>query len=378
MAICKENVMAKRKNLLKRGNVWYVRARVKGEIIYQSLATGDANIAATRAREIIAKAKAGRFDILDQTSAHNKFASLDDVAAIYERAARRRDLRERTVNENISALFRVLGAERGTGASTTLLTAKAVNDYIDSQLASRDDERARRSLASTLTQARSVFARWTVEDYRSLKLPDLSEFMAAGRLRKPPVHYRMPSEELRKSTLQAGRKLFASESEDERNLYTAFLLCFDLGLRSSEAVALKWDWFRKDDSGNIMLDIIRRPGYRPKGRERTIPVGVDVWTHLLARKLAQDEGEYCLPGGNPTNRSNLIKRDLAAWMRKQGWSAESYPKAAHELRKLAGARWYTELGAEVAQTWLGHVDVATTCRYYATLTRQPKALPMAT
>ena len=105
-------------------------------------------------------------------------------------------------------------------------------------------------------------------------------------------------------------------------------------------------------------------------------MGPDVWTHLLAQKLAQDDDGFCLPGGNVTNRTNLIKREMAAWMRKLGWSASAYPKAAHELRKLAGARWYTELGAEVAQTWLGDVDIATTCRYYATLTRQPKALPM--
>jgi integrase len=57
-----------------------------------------------------------------------------------------------------------------------------------------------------------------------------------------------------------------------------------------------------------------------------------------------------------------------------GWDRNEYPKAAHELRKLMGSRWYTELGAEVAQEWLGHESVATTCSFYTALRRQPRAL----
>ena len=41
-------------------------------------------------------------------------------------------------------------------------------------------------------------------------------------------------------------------------------------------------------------------------------------------------------------------------MRTLGWHAETYLKVAHELLKLLGSRWYTELGAEAAQSWLGH------------------------
>ena len=85
---------------------------------------------------------------------------------------------------------------------------------------------------------------------------------------------------------------------------------------------------------------------------------------------------YVLAGGNPSAREDLVKRRFAKWMRDLGWDVEMFPKAAHELRKLIGSRWYTELGAEVAQSWLGHKDISTTCRFYTALDRQPDALPM--
>jgi cobalamin biosynthesis Co2+ chelatase CbiK len=43
---------------------------------------------------------------------------------------------------------------------------------------------------------------------------------------------------------------------------------------------------------------------------------------------------------------------------------------AAELRKLAGSRWYTDLGAERAAALLGHGNVAVTCQFYAALDRK--------
>ena len=99
-----------------------------------------------------------------------------------------------------------------------------------------------------------------------------------------------------------------------------------------------------------------------------MPVHPDLWAMLQALK---GEGEYLIEAKHATERSDVVVRDLAAWMRGLGWKTG---KAAHELRKIRGSEWYTRLGAEVAQTWLGHMDVATTCRYYATLTKQPAPL----
>jgi len=122
------------------------------------------------------------------------------------------------------------------------------------------------------------------------------------------------------------------------------------------------------------MDVIKRPDFQPKGKDRIVPVSAAVYEHLAA--LHRPGDDYIVSGGSPRARENLIKRDFAGWMRELGWDAEQYPKAAHELRKLIGSRWYTERGAEVAQNWLGHADITTTCRFYATLSRQPDPLEM--
>jgi integrase len=121
----------------------------------------------------------------------------------------------------------------------------------------------------------------------------------------------------------------------------------------------------------MVLDIVRREleGFAPKGRDRSLPVHPDLWVALEALR---GETEYLVDAGTFSERQDVVMRELAAWMTGIGWRTE---KKAHELRKLRGSEWYTKLGAEVAQTWLGHMDVAMTCRYYATLTRQPA--PMA-
>jgi hypothetical protein len=51
-------------------------------------------------------------------------------------------------------------------------------------------------------------------------------------------------------------------------------------------------------------------------------------------------------------------------MRKLGWDSKTYVKAAHELRKLAGSRWYTVASLEWAAKWLGDTP-AVVAHYYA-------------
>jgi hypothetical protein len=54
-------------------------------------------------------------------------------------------------------------------------------------------------------------------------------------------------------------------------------------------------------------------------------------------------------------------------MRGIGWSRLKYPKAAHELRKLAGSMWYTKAGLQWAASWLGDTP-ETVYHYYADAT----------
>jgi len=96
-----------------------------------------------------------------------------------------------------------------------------------------------------------------------------------------------------------------------------------------------------------------------------VPVDAGLLDEL--RELSASCDGFVLPGESAHARQALVQRQFAGWMRRIGWDRREYPKAAHELRKLCGSRWFTELGPAVAQEWLGHKSVATTCAHYARL-----------
>jgi integrase len=136
-----------------------------------------------------------------------------------------------------------------------------------------------------------------------------------------------------------------------------------LGLRPGEAIAARWDWIETDDAWHRYLHITRRPDWQAKNcKARRIPLSADLWDQLQAYRV--DGAHNILPGPHVTARAKLVKRDLAAWMRGIGWDRRKYPKAAHELRKLAGSMWYTQAGLQWATTWLGDTP-ETVYHYYA-------------
>ena len=361
----------KQKNLLLRHGVWYLRIESHGRAILRSLKTPNKEVAESRARAMIAMIRGEHWKELDRVKSKGGVVSITDITAKFKEAARIRGLGAHSIVGYLSALRTILekGGIESENVSSAVLTRELVEKYVAAVvLKPGNEQRHRRTARSTLRQARAIFSRWAMEQYRGMTLPDLSGFLQADSGRATPVSYRLPPKPLIDETLKAGRKL----ADDKPHLYVAFLLCYDLGLRAIEAVACRWDWFREVD-GRRYLDIIKRANFSPKGRERSVPVSAEVWEHLGKYGA---KGEWVMPGKMLTDRNDIVRRDFADWMRSIGWDPETYPKAAHELRKLIGSRWYTERGAEVAQTWLGHKDISTTCRYYATLTRQPEPLSM--
>ena len=365
-------------NLTKRAGVYYLRAMVQGKRYLRSLDTGDKTTAQGRARQMLGLLRAKRFDILDQMRARTDYATIGEICAAFSDAAVLQDLRARTIEDYKGALRVVI--QEVTGKSNvetlpaTVLTADLVRTFATKRAKAVTgdallEDRARTSSRSTLRQARSIFSRWARENYQALKLPDLTGFLQATSGRAPAKYYVTPPQDLRERTIAGGRALRDSNPE----LYVAFVLCYDMALRAGEAQAARWDWIRTDTDGRQYLDLVKRPDFQPKGRERSVLIGDETWRELQASR--RNGTDYILPGAHKTARRKLVSVTLADWMRDQGWDARTYPKAAHELRKLMGSRWYTERGAEVAQTWLGHKDIATTCQYYATLDHAPAALP---
>ena len=362
------------KNLQNRNGVWYVRAKVHGKMVYEALDTGDVKVAAPRARMKLRLAREQKWDLLEDTRIKLNYATLAEVLQVYKTAGFVRGVRVNTLRNNANMLKRVIavGAEADMETcSTQILSADLVRDYVRRMITAVDqDEKDMqgRNVASILTQSRAVFAPWAMEQYEQakLKLPNMTGFRTAGRIKVQQKKYHLPPQKLIDGTLKAGRELLKKNPA----LCAVFVLCYDVAMRAGEAVAAKWDWIRTTD-GKHFMEIHRDGDFQPKGADRSVPISQEVFDLL---QTLRGDTEYILPGEHMTARHNLVGREFAAWMREIGWG--EYQKAAHELRKLMGSRWYTERGAEVAQKWLGHESVATTCTYYADLTKQPEPLAM--
>lgn len=366
--------MAKSSHVWKRGAVYYFRAVIQGKLISRAIGPVSKEAAVRIARDLFRSEHEKRWAILEQNKLKDTFASLGDLFAAYRAAAKLKgEPQPSTVEGNIWAVSRIVRTQAGAEAavdalSTSILSEQLVEGFLDSMLAGKVgdmllEDRARRTVRSTLLQARSLFAKPMRKSYRHLCLPDLAGFLEADVGKTPMKRYQLPPKTLRVRTAAEGAALKVKAP----NLYAAYLLCYHLGLRSSEAVMARWDWIETTEQGKHYIHIIRRPaeGFSPKGYEGTVPVPEAVWHDLQFLRNSADP--YILPGGAKTNRKNLIGRELSAWMRGIGWDKETYPKAAHELRKLIGSMWYKRFGVEGARERLRHANMQTTLDYYAHL-----------
>ena len=364
------------RNLFKRGRVWYVRATVNGKRISQSLQTTQIAEARSRAKKIIAAARAEKWDLLNQLQARKivRVPTIREICSAYETLAAARRLkhgspRPDTVTGNVNQLINVVGAVHGRDCACTLscsvLTRKLLDSYAEGflSLCEPDNlalERGRLTVYSTIQQAKGVLVSWALREYREcgLGLPDLDEFLEYQPVAKPDLKYKFPPVELVEKTQRCGNWLRGTEPE----LYLAYLLCHDLGLRSGAASAARWDWIQEFE-GAYYMHVQTREDWNTKSRNYRVRLAPLTWTCL--QDVRQSE-PFILPGDTPAARRNLVERDLAKWMREIGWDRETYSKAAHELRKLAGARWYTHHGLEVAAEWLGD-NPETVYKFYADL-----------
>jgi integrase len=365
------------RNLQKRHGVYYIRATVRGCRIYQSLDTGDQAVAKARARIILDHAQGQRWEDVEALKSRRPMATIGDVCAVYlDLAARHRaetgKPRASTAAGYVAQLQKLVAFVHDGKAKdhpVSVLTRALLKDYTQRFVESYPEdaaarERARRTAAGTIRNARAVFARWALRDMEDrLELPNLSEFLKCETVRAQKNKYRFPPRDLVDATLAGARALEA----DSPALFGVFLLCYYLGMRAKEAAGATWGWIREDGDKRLM-QIMRRADFEPKSRDRAVPMGRQVYERLVA--LRRDGDEFMLPGGSPRARRDLVTRQFAAWMRSIGWTRAEYPKAAHELRKLIGSEWYTRYGVEVAADWLGDT-LQVTWDYYADLKRHP-------
>jgi len=363
------------RNLKVREGKYYWRETIKGRKYFESLHvpyTGrkaEEKEAVARMQEKQKLARTEQFDRLDDTRVKVGYATIGAIIKQYEAAAAAYGLADSSRKKAVNSLKFIITTATGhysDDLSSTVLTGKLVRDYRDAVLAGRTDlDTARRTIASTLRNARAVFAGWTHDEYRKLKLPDLTDFKKGAANRTHIKQYVLPPQDLIDRTIKAGRQLL---QDGKTGLAAMFLLTYDCALRSTEAQLATRDWI-----GDGWIEVRAGKTWNARRVGRKIPLNKETQAEL--ESLLRQNEEYILPGKHMTERKTLAEREFSEWMRGLGWTREQYPKTAHELRKLKGSRWYTDQGPHIAQTLLGHVSVATTCKLYATLDKLPEALP---
>lgn len=290
----------------------------------------------------------------------SEFPSLRQVADAYlamvpGRYATKGTPNPRTAQGNIWKIGIVLAEGNGVKDGMDLrlgpdvISAKTVERFILGRLANCADpleqKRARVTAASTLVGARSLFASWTRSRYldAGILIPKNVDEFCEGVTPMKPDHYRTPPEELTRTTLERAAQLPAQER-------AMFILCYNFGLRRSEAQAAKWDWKESYlETQAIRIDVREDYAGSKNKKSRRVPATLDVWAELEAMR----DGDYIIPGApRPIDRIHVAAR-LSKWMRSVGWDEKHYKKTLHELRKIAGSTWCQKANIQRAAEWLG-------------------------
>jgi integrase len=354
--------------IVKRDGVWYWREQVRGKRYFQSLDTGDQSEARKRARMKAEAVKGGQWDVLRQTLLRSDVTSVgamcDAYMEIVARIGRPRSMRTRL--GNVACLLRVVsvGGEVADprSASAAVLTGRLAARYAERVLAAAEpggEDSARRTIASVLRQARSVVLPALDSDYRDagVVLPQcIQDWRTRRVVDAPRVTWLRPTLEVERALVTAAATLPAEHPD----LWCAWMLAWDLGLRPDEVAEAGPDWLEERD-GRWWMHVCDRPHWRAKGTEGYVPVSEDVRA-ALAAAIAPGAAWY-VPGASHNARRNRVVLGLAQWMRAHGWPAERR-ECAHELRKMRIDTWARSFGIAVASAWARHASIAVTATHY--------------
>ena len=357
------------KNLVLRDGRYYLDATIKRRRYLRRIPQATLGEARAHAAAMIRALRQGGESAItrmrEESPAIGSLINHYRTVAEYRRAEK--DSPSIKTSENcIGSLNIILREVHGTESTEKLNCGVLTEDLIRKFMHRRVEaagpdmiarQRARLSAASTINQARAIFARWALEYYRTRIHLDVERFLRFSGAERVTKTYQRPPEEL----IQATHAAAATLAEKNPPLYLCYLLTYGLGLRAGEAAALQWSWFFQE-SGRTFLRIELREGWKMKGRAHTVPCSEAAWKYLTDHKT---DPIHVLPGASPTARRNLIGKTFAKWIRSVGWDPSKYSKCAHELRKLFGSQVYAVHGPAWAAEWIGHADVRTTRTYYA-------------
>lgn len=379
---------------------WSVRLQHLGRREAFALASTNASVAATKAKEIAAFLEANGWDATLAKFKPSQIAKAEicTVGEFLSDVAKRSHLKPMTVRRYAVKLRKMVSDIAGLEAGLKGRAKRAKYDYVNggrkAWLAKVDNQdlsiltpesisvwrnryvakagsdpvarkSAERSAASYMRCARALF---TPEVVASLRVKTPPNPFSGLKLRDPgPQRYHsdVGPEWL---LACAERELRTTHSQQ----YLALFLCLWAGLRRKEADLLTW---AQVDSQQQQIHIRRTRYFEPKTEEsqRTVDLSHSACTAILAYKT-DSSSEFVMDGGEPNPaatydyyRCDPTWRSLNAWLRAKG---VRHRKAIHSLRKESGSLVASSHGIEAARHHLGHRDIRTTSAHYVAKKRR--------
>ena len=354
----------------KGRNLYYVKFRYQRKQYFRSLDTDRETVAEKRANHLYKTITSGIWEDAEKLRLKQDYASLGDIA---DRYLLKTDIR--SAKENVNALYRIARAGRGENFDSRTVKVSELNSsmwdlFVESlRIKARErqlegDEWALRRVAitanSALRMARSIFSKKMLSVYKDLKLPLKVPFEGILLLPEPDVRYQ-PLTQDKVVKMEEAAKLL---KEENSALWLAYILLSRLGMRNSEIKAAKWNWIVDGSNGPVMA-VIERADFRPKAKERFIPIAPTLLVEM--EKFKRKPEDHIIDSLTDSQREVIIYRGLSAFVKRFLGEDRRSVKTAYELRKHVGSIIATRDGMMAAQDYLGHSTPATTAKYYATL-----------
>jgi len=240
---------------------------------------------------------------------------------------------------------------------------------------SLDRERVQRTIKTVIARARALFCEKSpVVDnlicpvkgiYNSIRLPDsLDDFRKVFIFKTPaaPAYEYPEVDEL--SDLWGGMIQLKS---DQPEVYKAFKLACDTGLRLNELRFLMWSQIRQMPQ---MVQITVKDngvnGGTKSRKPRKVKLSRSLFDELVEMKSSNT---YVIGGGHEFRQWHLGKA-VTAWMRSTGWHRR---QSIHEMRKWFGAQVALKTNSLIdVMRILGHASYRTTQGTYEAMVDYPE------
>lgn len=339
----------------------YAEFQVRNKRYQWSTRTSDPIKAAERANEYMQRVIDGQMGLVRKMTTTDTHPTIQQVLDYYEQHAV--DVKPASRACCRCALLRMLKASKlQTCRSIDVLTDTTWQTYRQRMIAGKDGDAlnsAKRTANSTMRQAKSIFARPMMRQYRNhfKIMPDMSAFLEMEYLRAPHPGFKAVSPDVLQRAVDACKAAGPA-------YHISVLLSLFAGLRYSEIRNARWDWITEREDGSALVQVPSEFAKSKKGR--TVPISADVLADL---KVYQRPN---WPYVSPKCRYHF-SGELTAVLKKAGITSR---KACHEMRKQFGAMIATRSGLYAAQKLLGHSSPTLTSQIYADLTSMPE--PLAT